>query len=434
MKFVLQQKQQLNLSMTAELGQAIELLQYSTYELAEYMKQQELENPLIELKETVTEKEFVRNTRHRATNFSERNMPLDAIPSQGTNQREEVLQSILLTYKDHHEQQLLKYILHHLDDYGYLHLPDEAATSFSMESIEKGIHLLQRIGPLGIGARSLKESLLLQIAYTTPHNQLAENLVNNCLELVVSRKWEEIAEKMDISLAKVKELYEFIQTLNPRPCTFSPDFSTEYITPDIIVTIKNDELVFQLNDGYLPMIQLNNEYLSLKEKNSEVSSYINTQYNKYQWLVNSIEQRRNTIIKITKALLMKQEQFFKNGLLALKPLTMKEIADMIEMHESTISRATRNKTIQTPFGSFELSSLFTSKISRVSGDNVSQTQVKTLLQDLIENENKQSPYSDQKITNYFKEKHDISISRRTVAKYRQELNIPSSSKRKEIVL
>ncbi len=431
MELVLQQKQQLNLLMTTELRQAIELLQYSTYELEQYIRQQELENPLIELQEKVTDNTYEERTQYRSTSSGHSDMPLEAIANNRLNMRDELFEQVKFIYADGQVQKLLGYLIYNLDDNGYLTL-DENEVLFNEQEIERGIHLLQEVGPLGIGARDLRECLLLQIIHTSPRNELAESLVTSHLHLMAERKWEDLALQMDISMAQVKELHDFIQTLNPRPCVFISDFSTKYVTPDIIVELKNDELVFQLNDGYLPTIQLNNDYASFFHTKDEVSKYVNTHYNNYQWLLSSIEQRRNTIIKIVKVLLTRQESFFKNGFLSLKPLTMKEVADEIEMHESTVSRATKNKVIQTSFGSFDLRLLFTSKIDGVEGDSVSQTKVKTLLQTFIAEENKSKPYSDQKIADYFKNEKGISISRRTITKYRKELNILPSSQRKEI--
>ena len=191
-------------------------------------------------------------------------------------------------------------------------------------------------------------------------------------------------------------------------------------------------LVFHLNDGYLPTIQITANYSQQLQSKNEVSKYIQTQNKNVQWLLSSIEQRRNTIIKIVQVLLEKQQSFFINGFPSLKPLTLKEVADEIEMHESTVSRATSNKVIQTAFGSFELRLLFTSKLEAADGTSISQTTVKTLLENFVAQENKFKPYSDQKIAEHFNSEKGITISRRTISKYREELNIPSSNKRKDI--
>ncbi|MCM3745044.1 RNA polymerase factor sigma-54 [Sporosarcina luteola] len=434
MELVLQQRQELNLLMTMELRQAIELLQYSTHELEHYIRQQELENPLIELKEKEDRSEYEEKVNQRSFSSSS-GMPTEVIRSNSRNMRDELYEHAKFMYKDKYTQKLLRYLIYNLDDNGYL--PDLIAdtdnpSEFNEEQIEEGIHLLQYLGPIGIGARSLRECLLLQISYLHPEKGKASELVQHHLDLVANRKWNEIASKMRITMAELKELHDFILSLNPRPCTLNCDHPTEFMTPDIIVELKDCEFVFHLNDAYLPKIQLNKAYSHFLHSKNDVSKYMQLQHKNYQWLLTSIEQRRNTIIKIVSVLLEKQKNFFESGLSSLMPLTLKEVADEIGMHESTVSRATANKVIQTPHGTYELRTLFNSKIDTSDGDSISQTKVKTLLEEYIASEDKFKPYSDQKIADYFTTKQGITISRRTISKYREELRIPSSSKRKEI--
>ncbi|NYF25654.1 RNA polymerase factor sigma-54 [Sporosarcina sp. JAI121] len=435
MELGLQQRQELNLLMTFELRQAIELLQYSTYELEQYIRDQELENPLIKLKEKEEKPVHEERLHRQSSSFGSSEMPMDVVRSNDINMRDELLEQAKFMYPDDHTQKLIKYLLYNLDDNGYLQISDNHSNgylAFADDDIEKGIHLLQQLGPIGIGARDLKECLLLQITYNYPEKKLAACLVEHHLNLIADRKWKEIASKMNINMNEVKDLFDFIQTLNPRPCSLISDCSTEYLTPDIIVEWKDDEFTFHLNDGYLPAIQMNKDYSQYLNAKNDASKYINTQYKNYQWLLSSIEQRRNTIIKIVHVLLEKQADFFKNGFRSLKPLTLKEVADEIDMHESTVSRATTNKVIQTPFGTFDLRLLFTSKLDTSDGNSISQTKVKKLLENFIAQENKFKPYSDQKIAEYFNTEKGITISRRTISKYREELRIPPSSKRKDI--
>jgi RNA polymerase sigma-54 factor len=429
MNIQLQQKQQLNLLMTQELRQAIALLQYSTSELEQYIRQQELENPLIALKET-NERPLYSDRLQRSSNS---NLLIDSIKADAINSRDELVEITRMVYKEEHIQKLLKYIIYNLDDHGYFQEnPEIDQAIFSDNEIQKGIHLLQQIGPVGIGARNMKECLLLQINYLYPENTLSETLVTHHLDLVSNHKWSEIAAKLKISLAEVNTLFKFLQTLNPWPCAFITSSSTEYVTPDIIVEIEKENLVFQLNDRYLPSIHLNKEYSKYIHSKGELSNYFNEYHKNYHWLLSSIEQRRNTIIKIMTVLLAKQHLFFKNGFPSLQPLSLKEIASEIGMHESTVGRATMNKIIQTAFGSYDLRLLFTTKVQTTTSDSISQTQVKALLQNYIAQENKVKPYSDQHIAEHFKNEKGITISRRTIAKYREELQIPSSSRRKEI--
>lgn len=435
MELILQQRQELSLLMTMQLRQAIELLQYTTHELEQYIRQQELENPLIELKEKEDRKGYQERVNQRSSFSSNSEMPTEAIQSNNRCMRDELYEHAKFMHKDEITQKLIRFIIYNLDDNGYL--PDlfaetDSPLEFNEEQIEKGIHLLQHLGPIGIGARSLRECLLLQISYLHSENGMAAKLVQHHLDLVADRKWNDIASKMKITMAEVKELHDFILSLNPRPCSFTCNRTTEFMTPDIIVERKDDEFVFHLNDGYLPAIHLNKDYSHYLQAKDDVSKYMQTQYKNYQWLLTSIEQRRNTIIRIVAVLLDKQKNFFESGLSSLKPLTLKDVANEIEMHESTVSRATANKVIQTPHGTYELRTLFTSKLETSDGDSISQTKVKKLLEEFIASENKFKPYSDQKIAEYFNTKQGISISRRTISKYREELRIPPSSKRKEI--
>src|SRR5699024_1240973 len=228
--------------------------------------------------------------------------------------------------------------------------------------------------------------------------------------------------------------FEIIRSLNPKPASNHFSSSTTYVTPDIIIESdeSDDTFTVHLNDHYLPSLRFDQSYLHGNKLDYQLGDFVQNQYKKYQWIKNSIEQRRNTIIKIMNVLLNKQARFFTDGLKSVKPLTLKEVALMIDMHESTVSRATDNKIIQTPAGTFELKSLFSTRLSTSSGEDISQSQVKRTLETIIKKEDKYKPLSDQKLAEQMKNDQGINISRRTIAKYRDELNIPSSSKRKEI--
>lgn len=433
LELTLQQKQSQNLTMTVELRQAIELLQYSTYDLYEYLKEQELENPLIEL-EMQTADDFYKNKENRNGNgnFADASKsPFDFIKSDDIGMREKLIEQAMFIFKKQHDQQLVRFLLYNIDDNGYLSL-QENEMFFDEHELTRGIHLLQQLGPIGIGARNLKECLLLQIAYAHPEQYLAEVLIENHLELLANRRWNDLASHMDLSLDQVKEVTDFIKTLNPRPCSSLTNFSAQYLYPDIIITNGEDGVSFRLNEHYLPKIRLTNHYISSETENHETKKYLKEKVASYHWLMSSLEQRRQTITKIMHIIIQKQEKFFKEGFIGLQPLILKDVADEIGMHESTVSRATMNKVVQTPKGTFDLRMFFTTKLETANGEDISQSKVKTLLQNLIDNENKQKPLSDQKIADYFKTEENITVSRRTISKYREELNIPTSRMRKEI--
>ncbi|MBD7986060.1 RNA polymerase factor sigma-54 [Sporosarcina sp. Sa2YVA2] len=430
MELSVKQKQELSLGMSFQLGQAIELLQYSTYDLHQYIKEQELENPLIELKETYQDNFFDAGLKGKASHTSTH--LIDEAKSNEQGLREALFEQAKLLCSEDNEQQLLFYLIHNLNDSGYLCLTDKEP--FDETTIEKGVHLLQQIGPIGIGARSLKECLLLQITYNHPEETSAKIIIEQYLEFLADRKWNEIARAMQIPLSEVKRAQDFIKTLNPKPCSGLFDYSIEYVKPDIVVEMKEDKLVYYLNEADLPEIHFKNPYTEFGSNKDETTKYISNRYNHFKWLLQSIEQRRLTILKVVEVLIAKQERFFKEGFQSLMPLTLKDIAIEIGMHESTVSRATMNKVIQTPWGAFDLRLLFTSKLEKADGTSVSQMEVKTILETIIEKENKIKPLSDQQISNWFSNEKGITIARRTISKYRDELNIPPASQRKEIIV
>ncbi|MBZ5199920.1 RNA polymerase factor sigma-54 [Planomicrobium chinense] len=431
MKTTLQQQQKLNIAMTPELRQAIELLQYSTAELEHYIREQEIENPLIELKEKENRDLSTTESLRSYPARQSAEWPLEALVGNEEITRDSLYSSAKLIYSDKSTQKLLKFLIYNLDDNGYLDLSGQPVP-FSKDQIEAGILLLQKAGPTGIGARDLKECLLLQLQNLHPEETAAKKLVEQYLDLLAERKWKEISLKMKISLEEIKKIHQLIRTLHPKPCTFLGAFTLEYVIPDIIVATMNGQLTFKLNDSHLPDIQMNSFYSPVHRPKDNASSYLQTQFQKVQWLLNSIEQRRNTLIKIVSVLINRQEKFFKNGSSHLNPLTLKDVAEEIDMHESTVSRAVSNKVVQTAFGSFELKQLFPSKLTNAEGEEVSQTSVKSLIQVFISHEDKDKPYSDQKIADYLALCKGIPISRRTISKYREELKIPAASRRKEI--
>lgn len=438
MEMLLQQRQTMNLVMTADLRQAIALLQYSTYELYQFIQEQELENPLIELVEREDNNIPHHGKSSKVASAKDTTEdPLNFIAADEKCMRQHLMEQSQWLDINEQEQHILHYLILNLDENGYLPLnTNEIATQLELEetAVQRGIMLLQQLEPIGVGARDLKECLLLQINYYCPEEITAVRIINDYLDRLANKKWHDIAGALEVPLSKVKEANDLIRSLDPKPCTILSSDTAGYLNPDIIVDKIEGKFEVFLNDGYLPEIRYNNQYSDLLHKKSETAKYVHDKYKNYQWLISSIEQRRNTILKITHAVLQKQQDFFINGFSSLKPLTLKEIAVEIDMHESTVSRATMNKVIQTPKGAFDFRLFFTSKLNTADGKSMSQTKVKILLEDYVKKEDKYKPFSDQKIADYFKTKKGITISRRTVAKYREELKIPPSSKRKEIQL
>ncbi|WP_155593753.1 RNA polymerase factor sigma-54 [Lysinibacillus cavernae] len=425
MQLSIKQSQDLQIVMSAQLRQAIELLQYSTQELEQYIREQELVNPLIELSEPILKDHLqIPKTSSRHHDF------MQHVTKCEKNVRDELFQQVRLTFYNEKDIRLLKHIIYHLDDNGYYEQPTQSA--YNDLEIEKGIHLLQTIGPLGIGARNLKECLLLQTIYYRNSPVHTETVISNYLEELANQKWKQIAKELDISLSDLQSIYRFIQTLQPKLSSLFHQESVHTTIPDIMVDIVDGVITFSLNDYYLPKVNIHVDYVPYIQTHCSEKSFFKKHLTDYHWLVNSIEQRRNTIINLMKALIEKQNKFFLYGFDAIQPLTLREIADQIDVHESTVSRITTNKYVQTAFGTFELRELFTSKLSTANGHSVSQIKVKSLLADYIKSENKTKPFSDQKIAEYFNAALGIEISRRTIAKYREDMNIPSSARRKVI--
>lgn len=443
MQLGLFQKQTMNLVMTTELRQAIALLQYSTIELAEFIQEQALENPLIELEEKTPDIHTVEryepsDKRSNSSNPNEYVDPLDFICSESQDLREELLEQVRFSQINEEERTVLNYLVLSLDDNGFLPLTNTEIANMlnlSEESIHYYIDLLQQLEPIGVGARNLKECLLLQALAYYPDEPLISRVITDYLDLLANKKWQEISRTLDISLSAFKEIFNRIQCLDPRPgANMDHTGQAGYLYPDILIDKdESGEYTIALNDNYIPRIQVNQQYMNFINNKNETAKYVSKKYKSYMWLINSIEQRRSTILKIARVIADKQRDFLENGFASLDAMTLKEVADEIDMHESTVSRATSNKVIRTPAGSFEMSRLFSSKLGKNAEDNTSSTKVKILLKQYIDQENKCKPYSDQKIADYFKKENGITISRRTIAKYREELNILSSAKRKEIV-
>lgn len=421
MDMFLKQQQQQKMMMTPHLQQSIELLQYTTHELEQFLYEQQLNNPLIDLQSSTFQERMFGKPHHSVSNLSNELYSKIAEPSQ----RDELVQLATLTFVGV-ELHIVQVLIANLDNKGYS--PAQLPT-ISKEQHNYGIQLLQQIGPAGIGARNLQECLLLQCE---ERNDNLQQLIQKGLILLAERKFTELMKLLQISKEQLSSLVDQLLELNPIPCVLSSLNDIEYVTPDIIVFIENGELQFSINDHSLPSVQLHNHYQSLAPSlpKSE-QSYVKQQFKHYEWLIHSLQQRRQTIIRIMAVVLQHQQQFFLQGLSYIKPLTLKDVATQIDMHESTVSRAIRNKTIQTPVGTYLGKDLFSSKIESAQAAH-SQTSILELIKKIITSEDKQKPLSDQKIAANLAKFYQIQIARRTISKYREELGIPAASKRKEL--
>ncbi|MFL6563035.1 MAG: RNA polymerase factor sigma-54, partial [Bacillus sp. (in: firmicutes)] len=300
------------------------------------------------------------------------------------------------------------------------------------EIVEECLAIIQTLEPAGIGARNLQECLLMQIYYLNPSNELAQKIISEYFLPFAEKKWKSIAKDLKVTLKDIQDVFDQIQTLDPKPGAVLGHETTTYIIPDAIIEQSSEGLTVRMSDESLPRISLNEQYYhKFKDQDQQVSRFLQDKLQDYQWIQKSIEQRKETLTRVIAKIIEKQATFFQKGSQYLVPMTMKEIAVELDIHESTVSRAVREKYVQTPNGTFPLKSFFTSTIQTVSEEeNTSSTQVKKKIATLIEKENKQKPLSDQDIVEQLKAAEGMVVSRRTIAKYRDQLGIPSSAKRK----
>ncbi|WP_079527627.1 RNA polymerase factor sigma-54 [Halobacillus hunanensis] len=437
MKLELLQKQKM--IMTPHLNQAITMLQYNTVEMEQFIQEESLENPMIELEEPKQEVSFSEDIpmsayRARPASHMETDQ-MDTLSREEKSLADYLIEQTCLLHLQEKERVILNYLILSLDDNGYLTI-SAADTARSLQvsklDVENGISLLQQLEPAGVGARNLQECLLLQLRVHHTDKPAAERVIAEYLDWLAQHKWKEIASRLAIPLEQVKSIAKLIQSLDPKPGAALSPPSTKYLVPDIVLENVEGNYTISLNDRFMSTIQMNKQYSGYLGQNNDASAYLSKHYQRYVWLLKSIEQRRTTIINVTKVIIAKQMDFLESGDMGmLQPMTMKEVAEEVDVHESTVSRATKNKVIQTPKGTYELRLFFTSKLG-ANEEGASSARVKTLLKQFITNENKKRPLSDQKISDHFKQLEGVKVSRRTIAKYREELRILPSSKRKEI--
>ncbi|MGF1511439.1 MAG: RNA polymerase factor sigma-54 [Myxococcota bacterium] len=337
------------------------------------------------------------------------------------------------------DQAIALEIIGALDDRGFL--PGNRVTediairlNVSVDHVERVLALIQRFDPLGVAARSLEECLLVQLEANGNRNRLAERMVRYYMAELEKRNFQSIAKQEEVEIEDVAEALHIIQALDPRPARNFGGENSIYITPDIYVTKVGDDYVIVQNEDGLPMLRVSKYYRAALSNgmNGEAKTYVQEKLRSAQWLIRSIHQRQRTIYKVMESILKFQKDFFDRGIDHLKPLILKDVADDIGMHESTISRVTSNKYVHTPQGIFELKYFFNSSIGRADGDDMASTSVKHRIKQLIESEDSKKPYSDQSIVELLK-KENIQIARRTVAKYRESMGLLSSSKRRKLL-
>lgn len=430
----LTQQQTMKLTMTQELSQAIALLQYSSLELVDFLENKALENPLLQIKKSQKEM-FQPKKKGNGKSSSQDKAWIEQISDQRftlTDHLKPQIQDLKISAK---QTQLLTHYIFHLDDNGYFTGElEEIANQFriSLAEAEEYLTILQMCEPAGIGARNLRECLLIQIQRMKTSNELAETIVSDYFTMFAEKKWKALARIIRVDVKEIQQVFDFILTLNPKPGAAFQFERAPYVIPDVMVIQEGDQFVVQLFDNILPKIQMNKEYSSniSSYHDRKVKEFIHEKVQDFHWIVRSLEQRQRTIVSVTSKIVEKQQSYFEKGPSYLKPMTMKEISEELGIHESTVSRAVREKYVQTPYGTVELKSFFTSGIDSVANESFSSSKVKEVMGKIFNNENKQKPFSDLEIVQLLKSQEGIVVSRRTVAKYREQLGIPSSSKRK----
>ncbi|SDO40699.1 RNA polymerase factor sigma-54 [Alkalicoccus daliensis] len=435
MDFSLIQQQSMKLVMTNELRQAITMLQYSVQDLHEYLQEQQLENPLIELKEPLLEKTTsIEKDFFQTASSEEEVSPLDFLTNKEDGLQDYLLSQLRVQSISKELYETASYIALCTDENGYLTLTAEdfaAELKEPLEMVEAAIEIVQHLEPAGVGAGSLKECLLLQLKYIDLEDPLAEKIVAEHLDLLAKKQFKQIARLEQVEVIDVQHAADFIQTLNPKPGAVFHQEPAEYVTPEVTIEKIEGRWQVSLNNAGLPKMMINRQYEQLLQNNNEeVRHYLKQKQEQFHWIRKSIAQRQVTILKVTEAIAAYQQEFLEKGVEYLKPLTLKVIAEKLEIHESTVSRATTKKYVQTPRGLFELKYFFKSGIQTQSGEEQSADRAKICLKRLIDEEDKSKPLSDQKLMEKLLDEYTIDLKRRTVAKYREEMHIPSSSKRK----
>lgn len=470
----LELRQQLKLSqqlvMTPQLQQAIKLLQLSRVELLETVQQELMENPFLE--ESVDEapvqaeelrplsadaddaysKEAARNadwedylgdfsstSRQSSAReneiFSEDGFSFEARYSAKPTLEGHLHWQLRLSRLTEKQKEIGEAIIGNLSSSGYLQATHEDIATLagvSTQEVESVLRAVQRFDPVGVASHTAQECLMVQLEVLGyDRDPVLTSLVSEHLEDLEARRYKPILRKFKLSPEDLKEYLDIIQSLDPLPGASFGGGEPSYVSPDVFVYHLDDEFLIALNDEGLPQLHLSSFYEdSLRAAKDADREYFQEKMRAAAWLIKSLHQRQRTLYKVMESIVRFQKDFFLNGVSGLKPLILKDIADDISMHESTVSRITSNKYAATPYGIFELKYFFNSALSLDDGSEVGSESVKALIKKYIAAEDCKEPLSDERIGELLKEDLKVNIARRTVAKYRTALDIPSSSKRR----
>ncbi|MFA5536059.1 MAG: RNA polymerase factor sigma-54 [Bacillota bacterium] len=447
------------LIITPEFRQAIAILQLQSQELEHFIEQELMENPLLDLTdETVedtasqeqgedTEEKFDQDWQEYFADGSDLGyvgggemrpgIPFEQMVRGEANLVEDLLLQWRFSVEDPSTRARGEFLIGNLDENGYLKIAlDEAAEILkcSLEEVTTVLELVQDLEPVGIGARDLRECLLLQLDKNYGEQPLARTIIENYLEDLGAGRVIKIAKELGVTPIEVQEAGDLIRSFNPKPgAGYLDTDEANNIVPDVLVRQIEGEYLVLVNEQLGPRLRINSQYSRLlsgeKQFEAKDKKFLEERLQAALWVIKSIEQRRLTLYRVVNSIINFQKDFLAEGVTKLKPLTLREVAKELEIHESTVSRAISNKYVQTPRGLFEIKYFFASGVEKYSGQSTSAESIKDKMVKLIEREDKFSPLSDRAITEEL-QGSGIKISRRTVAKYREELEIPTAGQRK----
>jgi RNA polymerase sigma-54 factor len=460
------------------LYQAMDLLYMPLLDLQQHIKQEMLNNPFLDLEEPLVDPDDLEVKEEKENTDDEidwEEILLDGFDAGGRKQEYEqkeyyepvrvetrdladhLLDQLKLMRLSPREVLLGEEIVGNVDDDGYLACDledvvnglnewvdehgedwaegDEPLQPYSREEAEAMLELIQRFDPSGVGARDLRECILLQLRDMEMEGTRTYTIVQDFFDQLINHRWSEISKELAITPKEVQSAADEIAKLDPKPGLKYAAPADNYITPDLIVEKIDGSYHVFLNDTSLPRLKLSRTYREIARDKSkfqgENKEFISNKLNSANWMIQAIEQRRQTMLKVMNFIVDRQREFFERGVQYLKPLTLREVAEVIEMHESTVSRVTNEKFVQTPRGVLPLKFFFSSGLSTSSGEDVSARGIKAKIETLVENEDPKRPLTDQAIVNILKEE-GVQIARRTVAKYRDQLGILSARMRKRV--
>lgn len=448
------------LVMTPELIQAIQILQFNAQELDTYVEEQLLTNPVLEtaegresegekakdeaevakedaLAELIKERGYD-DISYRQSDYAkeDKGHSYEQYVSSEVTLSEHLLFQLQFASGNKACRKIGKYIIESLDESGYLTMSKEEmadAIGTSVDNVQKVTKLIQSFDPTGIGADSLGTCLLIQLEHEGLRTEAYERLLTEYIEDLAANRLTVIAKGLGTTVQEVQEMADFIKGLDPRPgIQFASQAETRYIVPDVLVERVNGEYVVTMNDNSVPRLMISSYYekvMAQAGQDSKLTDYLSDRMNSAIWLIKSIEQRKQTIMNVVKTIVNYQKDFFDYGNKYLKTLTLKQIAEELGIHESTVSRSINGKYMESPRGVFELKYFFSAGVVGERGEGISSNSVKTHIKEILDGEDPKAPYSDQVLVALLRER-GIDISRRTIAKYRDEMNILSSSKRK----